>query len=170
MIRTRRAATGALVVGLAVAAIASGMAAAATPTFWLNVHARLAPVAGTKASAGRFSGVLVKNGRVHITPAGTGKVRIAPRSRWQLTWTLSLPPLDGTMTALLRIGSARSPVRIRRGLCAGCATEARGTMTLSARQVARITKADAVVVVRTRSATLRGPVKVSTRIPAPTRR
>jgi hypothetical protein len=149
----------ALIVGLVVAAIASGSAPAATPTQWLTVRARLVPVTGTKA-AGRFSGVLIKTGGGRrITP--DGKVPIPPGSRWRLTWSLSLPKLDGRMTASLRIGSAGTSAHVTRPLCAGCSLRTGGIMTLSARQVTRISKGDAVVVAQTRSVRLRGPVKVS---------
>jgi hypothetical protein len=156
--RTRRTGTTSLVVALAVAAIAAGSATAAT-SMWIDVHARLSPVAGTRA-AGKFSGVLVELGPTHgITPGGT--VAIPAKTRWRLTWNLTLPTLHGPTTTKLRFGSGRSP----RVLYAGRSTKTRGIAVLSARQARSIAKADAVVVVRTRSATLRGPVKVEIQSP-----
>ena len=155
MIRRRRG-TRTFVVGLVVAAITAGGTAAATSTFWWNLRARLAPVAGTK-EAGQFQGVLVKASG-GITPyAGTS---VPPGSQWGLTRRLTLPALEGPITASLRIGSARSSTSVTRVLCTRCSTSAAGTMTLTARQARRLSKGDAVVVVRTRSARLRGPVKV----------
>jgi hypothetical protein len=148
--RRRRLGTRSLAVGLVAAAIAAGGATAATA---MDVHARLSPVAGTK-KAGKFSGVLGEIGPHRITPGSTARI---PPSRWRLVWSLSLPSLNGTMTATLRIGSARTP----RVLCTQCANKAVGTIVLTARQGKSLSKADAVVVVRTRSAKLRGPVKVS---------
>jgi hypothetical protein len=155
MIRRRRGATT-LVVGLVIAAITAGGMAAATSTFWWNLRARLAPVAGTK-DAGQFQGVLVRSGGGVTLDAGT---RVPAGSQWGLSWRLTLPPLDGPMTVSLRIGSERSSTSVTRVLCTRCSTSAAGTMTLTARQARRLSKGDAVVVVRTRSARLRGPVKV----------
>jgi hypothetical protein len=134
--------------------------------FLLDLHARLAPVAGTK-TAGKFQGVLSRMGSHGITPGG--KVAVPPNSRWQLTWSLSLPQLDEPMTASLRIGSSRSSVHLTRVLCRGCSTSARGMTSLSARQVRSISKANGMVVVRAGAATLRGRVKVSVNIPVTTK-
>jgi len=152
VIRRRRIGTGTLAVGFAVAAIAAGGATAATA---MDVHARLAPVAGTK-KAGKFSGVLAEISPHRITPGGAAT---PPQpGPWRLTWSLTLPKLAGPMTATLRIGSARSP----RVLCTQCSKKAGGAIVLTARQGKSLSKADAVVVVRTRSARLRGSVKIST--------
>ncbi len=160
MIRRRRGART-LVVGLVIAAITAGSAVAGTST-WLEVHARLKPVAGSK-DGGRFDGVLIrKDGRV-ITP--DSDVPIPVGSRWQLVWSLSLPKLDDPMTASLRIGGQRNSVGGTRMLCTRCSVKANGTMTLTARQAMRIAKEDAVVVVRTRSARLRGSVKAFAHTP-----
>ena len=134
---------------------------AAVPSSWLQVRAHLAPVAGTKA-AGRFQGVLVKPGG-GIVPAG--KVANPRVSTWRLTWKLNLPALEGPVTASLQIGSGRSSARAKHMLCTRCSTEATGTLTLTARQVTRIKKSHGVVVARTSSARLRGPVKVVVRGP-----
>jgi hypothetical protein len=149
--RRRRVGTGTLAVGLAVAAIAAGGATAATA---MGVHARLSPVAGTK-KAGKFSGVLTEMSPHGITPGGS--VTPPQLGPWRLTWSLTLPKLDGSMTATLRIGSARSS----RVLCAQCSKKAGGAIVLTARQGRSLSQGDAVVVVRTRSARLRGSVKVS---------
>lgn len=154
MIRRRRAGARGILVGLAVAAMTAGGTAAATSTFSVNLHARLAPVAGTK-SAGQFEGVLVKVGG-GITPA-----TLPAGSQWRLTWRLTLPALDGPAAASLRIGSERHSSSLTRVLCTRCARTATGTMTLKGPQGKRVSKGRAVVVVRTRSARLRGPVKVS---------
>jgi hypothetical protein len=124
----------------------------------MDIHARLSPVAGTK-KAGKFTGVLGEISPHRITPGGTGAM--PQPSRWRLAWSLSLPSLGGPMTATLRIGSARTP----RVLCTQCAEKAAGTVVLTARQGTSLGKGDAVVVVRTRSAKLRGPVKVSAASP-----
>jgi hypothetical protein len=131
------------------------------PLSWLHVRARLAPVAGTKA-VGRFEGVLVKRGE---RSTSAGKVANPRGNAWRLTWQLSLPALDGPVTASLRIDSGRSSAHVRRVLCARCSTSTAGTMTLTARQVMRIRKSNAVVVVRTSSARLRGPVRVFVHVP-----
>jgi hypothetical protein len=123
------------------------------PPSWVQVRARLAPVAGANA-AGKFSGLLVRGG--------------AP-TRWQLTWTLSLPSLGGPTTASLRVGAAQGSAPATRTLCKQCARGAKGTMTLTMNQALRITRDNAVVVVQTPSATLRGPVKAVFHVPVPVR-
>jgi hypothetical protein len=160
VIRRRRGART-LVVGLVVAAITAGGTAAATSTFWWNLRARLAPAAGTK-EAGQFQGALVKLGG-GVTPDAITSA--AAGSRWGLTWKLTLPALDGPVRATLRIGSEPGSTSVTRVLCTRCSTTASGTMTLTARQARRLSKADAVVVVRSRSARLRGSVKVGLQNP-----
>jgi hypothetical protein len=61
------------------------------------------------------------------------------------------------MTATLRVGSARTS----RVLCTQWSTKGTGTTLLTAREARSINKGEAVVVVRTRSATLRGHVKAA---------
>lgn len=153
MIRTRRTRARVILVALAVAAIACGSAAAVLPSSWVQVRAHLAPVAGTNAD-GRFSGLLLRGGAA---------------SRWQLAWKLSLPSLGGPMTASLRVGSAQGAAPSTRTLCRQCARGAKGAMTLTANQALRITRDDAVVVVRTPTAMLRGPVKAFVHVPVPVR-
>src|SRR5712691_10838272 len=109
------AGTRAFLVALAVAAAASGSAAAAMPAFWLNLHARLAPVAGTTA-AGRFDGALVRTGDGR-TPETQSAVPRAG-SRWRLSWKLTLPALRGPMTASLRVSAAPGAAPMARMLCA----------------------------------------------------
>ena len=157
MIRTRRARARTLVVGLVIAAITAGGTAAAASTVPVELRARLAPVAGTKA-AGKFDGALVKVRRVGITPGG--RTSVPAGGRWRLNWRLTLPKLDGPMTASLKIGSARSSASVTRVLCSRCSSKGVGTITLTDGQAKRISKGDALVVVRTRSARLRGRVKV----------
>jgi hypothetical protein len=152
VIGRRNVGTRSLVVALVAAAIAGGTATAATS---MEVHARLSPVAGTK-KAGKFTGVLAQVGSHRITPGGTAAV--PQLGRWRLTWSLSLPGLDGSMTATLRLGAGRGS----HVLCTQCSKRTSGTIVLTARQGNGVNKGDAVVVVRTRSAKLRGPVKVST--------
>jgi hypothetical protein len=156
MIRRLRAGAGTVVVGLAVAVIAAGSATAVVPVESLDVHARLAPIAGTNAT-GRFTGLLVRRRLRQITPGGS--LAAPTPSQWQLTWSLRLPKLEGHATASLRIRSGGNSARATHVLCTRCATRATGTMALSARQVTSIGKGDAVIVVRTRSAKLRGSVK-----------
>jgi len=162
MIRTRRAGKRALVVGLVVAAIACGSASAATiPGFWLDLHARLVPVAGTSAS-GKFTGTLL------MSVGGTNPVEpsdpIPPVNRAVLTWKLRLPALQGSMSASLRLRATKSAAPVAIMLCQHCSTTASGRVTLTKSQALRVARADAVVVVTTASATLRGRVKVSARI------
>jgi hypothetical protein len=154
---TKTAGTRTLLIGLAAAAVVCGSAAAAVPTFVLRVHARLGPVAGTTA-AGRFSGVLARNGPV-VPRRATAVPRLG--SRWSLTWKLSVPSLGGSPTASLRIRAWKGAAPVTRVLCTQCGTTANGTMTLTTSQALRIAGSKAVVVVRTGSATLRGPLKVS---------
>jgi hypothetical protein len=86
VIRKPRVRTKVLVVGLPVAVIACGRAAAAMPTFWLQLRAHLGPVAGTTA-AGRFNGVLARSG----LPSGrTALPRYA--GVWRLRWTPAAAP------------------------------------------------------------------------------
>jgi hypothetical protein len=128
------------------------------PTLGLRVHARLAPVAGTTA-AGRFNGLLARSGE---GPAP----QVVPRVPlpWRLTWTLRLPALHRPTTGSLRIAAEGGAPPVVRVLCPRCATRANGTIRLTASQALRIAGSDAVVVVRARSATLRGAIKV-TRVP-----
>lgn len=165
MIRTRKA--EALAVGLVVAAIAVGSAAAATPGFWLRLHARLAPVAGTTA-VGRFDGTLVMSVGQRMTEASSALPQAG--SNWRLTWRLSLPPLAGPVDVSLRVGALKGASPVARLLCTRCSRDANGAITLTASQALRVSASHAVVVVRTSSASLRGPVKVFLRIPVPTTR
>jgi hypothetical protein len=162
MIRTRRAGKRALVVALMVAAVAcGGVAAAVFPGFWLDLRARLAPVVGTTAS-GKFTGTLL------MSVGGTNPVEpsdpIPPVNRAVLTWKLRLPALQGSMSASLRLRATNSAAPVAVMLCSHCSTTASGRITLTKSQALRVAKADAVVVVTTASATLRGRVKVSARI------
>jgi len=143
-----------LLLGLAAAAVAAGSATAALPAPKVRVYARLAPVAGTTA-AGRFNGLLARTGDGSLPAA-------VPRAgqRWQLAWNLSLPALRGPATASLRINAGGGAAPIVRGLCTGCGTRTGGTVTLTPNQVFRIARGSALVTVRTRSARLRGTVRV----------
>jgi hypothetical protein len=149
------AGTRMLVVGLVVAGSACGAAAAALPRFGLTVHAHLAPVDGTKAS-GNFSGTL-------LSAFGA----MPSDSQWRLTWRLSLPTLHGGMTAALRVDAAGGAAQTTRTLCTQCSTTASGVLELTRSQQLRILKGESVVVVRTPSATLRGPVDVLMAVPQP---
>jgi hypothetical protein len=163
VIRTHGAGKRALVIGLLVAAVACGSAAAATiPPFWLNLHARLAPVAGTTAT-GRFTGTLHVTGR---DPTPEPSDNLPPLGQSLLTWHLKPPALHGSMSASLRLRTTNSAPPLTRMLCMRCSTTASGKMTLTTAQGLRIAQSGAVVVVRTHTATLRGPVKVSARIVA----
>jgi hypothetical protein len=156
------AGTRLLVAGLAVAAVAAGSAAAAMPSYFLQVHARLAPVAGTTAS-GRFNGVLVLSGGEARPQARS----TAPRagSHWRLSWRLSLPAFGGPATATLRIHAKKGAASVERVLCTRCAEKAKGTIALKGSQAIRIANGGAVVVVRTPSAGLRGAVKGVVHLP-----
>ena len=156
MIRTRTAGTRAFLIGLAIAAIAAGAAAAAVPMA-LPVHARLAPVAGTKA-AGQFSGVLASNGGLQHAVQGSS-LPINGTS-WRLGWSVSLPPLGRPAAVTLRIGARGSAAAVTRVLSARCTASAKGSLKLTGSQAARIAQGDAVVMVRASSATLRGTVRV----------
>jgi hypothetical protein len=153
VIRTRRVGIGAFVVALVVSALAAGTATATAPADRLEVRARLAPVSGTKAT-GVFSGTLVKRGGTRVTPGG--RTAASPGVRWALSWGLSAPELNGPVAVSLRFGSGGSSAQATRVLCTSCSTKAMGMSMLSARQVTRINRGDAKVVVRTRSAKLRG--------------
>jgi len=148
-----------VLIGLAAAAAVVGSGAAARPTLGLRAHARLRPVTGTTAE-GRFAGVLARNHEGSTGPA-------APRSpsRWHLTWTLRLPSLHRSASAKLRIGTEGSSKSFVRLLCRRCAARTKGTITLTESRALRIAESRAVVVVRARSATLRGVIK-ATPLPA----
>jgi hypothetical protein len=145
------------------AAIAAGSAAAAAPIFAIPVQARLAPVAGTGA-VGHFSGVLARS-TVDAQPARTPAL---PRKgiSWRLRWNVSLPHFSRPAAVTLGIASAGSAAAVVRVLSARCSGSARGTMTLTGSQAARVARGDAVVTVRAPSATLRGVVRAQ-RSPSP---
>jgi hypothetical protein len=156
VITTLWAGKRALVVGLAAGMVAAGSAAAAVPMLSLHVHARLAPVAGTKA-AGRFDGGLVMTGGSKL-PLANGAVP-SDGGEWRLMWTLKLPALHRPMTASLRIRAENGAAPVTRVLCKQCATRAQGAITVTRSQAFRIAGAHAVVVVRAPSAKLRGTVR-----------
>ena len=160
MIKTRTAGTRLLVAGLAVAAVAAATAAVAMSAFLVQVHARLAPVSGTKAS-GRFSGILARSGD---RPQGQSA---APRSgtRWRLAWRVNLPSLSGPVTASLRVRADHGAAPVTRMLCRRCTRGASGAMTLTGSQAMRVANAHAFVVVRASSATLRGTVRSQAQVP-----
>jgi len=89
-----------LVVALFAAAIAcAGATAAAAAIYSVNVHARLAPVAGTTA-AGQFGGTLtvVFSGPNRFEPSDN-----FPQSGYStLRWQLSLPALHGPISVRRR--------------------------------------------------------------------
>jgi hypothetical protein len=149
--------TKAFLVGLAAAAIAAGTASAAVPMVF-PVHARLAPVAGTK-TAGQFDGVLARSGSIPGQAQRRSALPINGVS-WRLGWNVSLPPLGSPASVTLRIGSAGGAAAVVRVLSARCTGSAKGTMKLTGSQAARVARGDAVVMVRTPSATLRGTVRV----------
>jgi hypothetical protein len=162
VIRSRRAGkrTIALVSGLVVAAIACGSAAAVLPVHWLAVQARLAPVAGTR-EAGRFSGVLLMNSGPPPQREQSGAQPVG--SFWRLTWQLRLPALNGSRSATLRLPAERGVPAAAHVLCTQCSTRAKGTIALTGSEAVRVADADAVVVVWTRSARLRGAVHIPAR-------
>jgi len=154
-----------LVVALFAAAIAcAGATAAAAAIYSVNVHARLAPVAGTTA-AGQFGGTLtvVFSGPNRFEPSDN----FPPSGYSTLRWQLSLPALHGPISALLRLHATKSAAPVARMLCGRCLMAANGTLKLTVDQGLRIATSGsgAVIVVRTPSATLRGPVKVSPQVP-----
>lgn len=162
MIRTGKAGKRALVVGLMVAAVACGTATAAViPVLSLSLHARLMPVAGTAAAPGQFSGTLLVNvGGTTVEPSDP----LPPVNRSVLTWKLSLPALQGPISAALRLRATKSAPPLVRMLCTHCSNTAHGRITLTKTQGLRVATSRAAVVVTAASATLRGPVKVSARI------
>jgi hypothetical protein len=163
MIGTRSA--KAIAVALVIAALAYGGAAAARSAFLIQVHARLAPVAGTKVY-GRFTGGLA-GASGGITPFG--KQETQSGTHWQLTWRLSRPVLTGSVTASLRVAASNGFPRVVRVLCTQCSTKATGTVALTASEVMRIARAKAAVVVQTSSAKLRGPLKPLFLVQVPTK-
>ena len=163
MARETKAVKWALAVAIAIVAVACGSAAAAAvPVFWVNVHARLTPVAGTSA-AGRFTGTLLV--AVGTDPAEPPD-QIPPLSRSQLVWKLKLPALRGPISASLRLRATKDAAPVATVLCARCSKTANGSLNLTVPQGLRIVESGAVVVVRARSARLRGVLKVSPRIVA----
>lgn len=151
-----------LLIALALVAIATPTVAAAMPIVLLHVRAQLAPVAGTSAR-GQFNGVLFNAG---VEPRlQSDSAFPALPGQWRLSWKVSLPSLGGAATATLRFGAGKSAGA--RVLCRRCAKHAEGAVMLTAAQATRITGSHAVVVVRTRSAALRGAVKVVLQFPVP---
>lgn len=161
MIRSRRTGATGLVL-LAVTALVCASAAAAIPTFSVGVHAQLAPAAGAPP-AGQFDGVLVRSG------IGTAQFanRTMPRhgSAWRLTWRLSIQHAGSPITATLLVRADKGAPSIRRVLCTQCTAEASGAVTLTGSQALRVAGAHAVVVVATRTVTLRGTLRASTPFP-----
>ena len=160
MIRTRLAGTRLLLVGLAVAAVAAGSAAAAMPVVTVSVHARLAPVTGTNA-AGRFSGMLVKNTN-SVRPQGP-----PTPLKWHLTWKVQLPALQTAATASLRIPSRNGAAAYVHVLCSGCRSTTSGTLALTNSQAQRLAQSHGTVMALASSAMLRGAVKAQVILPKP---
>jgi hypothetical protein len=79
---------------------------------------------------------------------------------WRLSWKVSLPPLGRPASVTLRISARSGAAAAVRVLSARCTGSAKGTMKLTGSQAARVARGDAVVLVRTPSATLRGTVRV----------
>jgi hypothetical protein len=163
VIRKPKAAKRALVIAVLLVVVACGSAAAtaAIPVFWVSLHARLAPIAGT-TFAGRFNGtLLVTAGPNRLEPSDS-----LPQKPGQstLNWKLSLSALRGPISAWLRLHATKSAAPVARVLCERCSTQASGSLKLTAAQGLRIVRSRAVVVVRTPTATLRGPVKVTSQI------
>jgi hypothetical protein len=156
VVRTRTAGMRAFLVGLAAAAVAAGSAAAAVPMVF-PVHARLAPVAGTKAP-GQFNGVLAQSGSIP-QPVQRSAMPINGVS-WRLSWKVSLPPLGRPAAVTLRIGARGGAAAVMRVLSAHCTVSAKGTIKLTGSQATRVARGDAVVMVRTPSATLRGTIRL----------
>jgi hypothetical protein len=161
MIRTRRA--KALVVGVVIAALSFGGAVAARSASLIQVHARLAPVTGT-VTPGRLTGALTGRSG-HMTPFGTGT---SPASHWQLTWRLNRPALKGRVTTSLRIGAFGGYPRVTLVLCTRCSAQATGTVALTSSEAMRVARTKAVVIVRTHTVRLRGPLKAALQLPVPT--
>jgi hypothetical protein len=159
VIRTRLAGTRLLLVGLAVAAVVAGSAAAAMPVLRVSVHARLAPVAGTN-EAGRFNGMLVKN--IGVLPPSP-----SPQLRWHLSWKVRLPALRTPATASLQIPARNGAAGYSHVLCNGCRSTASGTLALTNNQAGRLIQSQATVVVLAPSQTLRGAVKAQAILPKP---
>jgi hypothetical protein len=86
-------------------------------------------------------------------------------SRWRLAWKVSLPALKGRMTASLRVRAYGGAAPATHILCTRRTTRASGALTVAASQAMRIANGHAFVVVRTRSATLRGTVRSLAVIP-----
>jgi hypothetical protein len=161
VIRTRLAGTSLVFVGLAVAAVVTGSAAAALPVLAVSLHARLAPVTGV-SNAGQFSGVLVRPGQpMGAEPSPT------PRSgtTWRLGWKVSLPTLSGETTVSLQVPARNGAHRFVHVLCTGCTSAAHGAITLTSSQALRVAESRATVVARSSSAMLRGLVKARGPLP-----
>ena len=158
MIRTRTAGTKSILVGLVIAAIAAGSAAAVAPISVVPLQARLAPVAGTTSAPGRFSGVLARS----AVPVQGTQGAPAPRNptRWRLSWKASLPQLGNPAAMTLQVAARGGAATVAKVLCSSCSASAKGAMTLTNNQATSILNGDAVVMVRAPSATLRGVVRI----------
>lgn len=141
--------------GMAVAAVVSGSAAAASPVLTIPLQARLAPVAGAEA-AGSFRGFLVK----FAEPQRAG--------RWLLSWRVSLPASSRASTVSLRVPARDGSTGLVRTLCRRCSSAARGALTLTNGQALGLGQTRATVVARTASTLLRGTVKAQAKLPPPT--
>ena len=86
------------------------------------------------------------------------------RLQWQLSWKVNISSLKGPASISLRIRAENGAAPALRRLCTSCTTTASGKTALTASQASRVANGDAVVVVRARSATLRGAVKVSAHV------
>jgi len=135
------------------------------PAVAVHVHARLAPVAGAPA-AGQFDGTLAMGGGA-VTPARRTAAVPQPGGHWRLAWRLTLPAAGGAKTATLLIHAAQGAGSVARLLCTGCATGAKGTVTLTVSQALLIAASRAEVDVHSASGTLRGAIEVVK--PAPSR-
>jgi hypothetical protein len=146
------------VVGLVVAAVVCGSAAAAVPGFVLHIHARLKPVAGATAG-GRFDGTLSMIDVGGMVPLQATPNDVPVGTQWRLNWRLSLPALKRPTSATLRLARVKGAPPAVRVLCSQCTATAHGTITLPQMQAFRVVRSDAVVVVRAQSARLRGTLK-----------
>jgi hypothetical protein len=149
-----------LFVGLALAAIAAGSAAAAMPLMTISVHARLAPVTGTNA-AGRFSGLLAKNTTMRPQSPPT-------QLKWHLSWRVRLPALRTPTSASLRIPALNGAAGYVHVLCYACRSTTTGTLALTNSQAQRLVQSHGTVVVQAPSTMLRGAVKAQVILPKPT--
>lgn len=143
----KRLRVAAPVVALAalVGGVASGLAASQTH------HAR-----GTAQSAYRVSASLKGAGASGLFSGALSTTG----TKGTLSWKLTLKPSGAATSAQIRAGATGAGALLA-SLCAPCATGAHGSKAVAGSALAKLVAGKAGVVVKTKSATLRGAAKVT---------